>query len=95
MNIILLEVKKLKTKRNLFFPSLWGMVEHQKKVTMNPTATNPFFGPPKIVRPLKNELFYLWSDLYDIRLNLFVSMKQKTPTAAAATTTSTTFRSHT
>ena len=78
MNIILLEVKKLKTKRNLFFPSLWGMVEHQKKVTMNPTATNPFFGPPKIVRPLKNELSYLWSDLYDIRLNLFVSMKQKT-----------------
>jgi len=32
-----LEVKKLTTKRNLFFPSLWGMVEHQKKVTMNPT----------------------------------------------------------
>ena len=51
MNIIHLEVKKLKTKRNLFFPSLWGMVEHQKKVTMNPTARNPFFGPRKLCAP--------------------------------------------
>ena len=59
--------EKNQNKAKPFFSSLWGMVEHQKKATVNPTATNPFFGPPKIGgwgKTGKNTNFFISSPIF-------------------------------
>ena len=72
--------KNSKQSETIFFLVFGVWLNTKKKATMNPTATNPFFGPPNIGgggKTGKNTNFFISSPIFLILVSFCSSLKDK------------------